>query len=420
MRIRTIAATMMVLLCAIGRASASSEPSYGPRSYDLTLEAYQLYLDIEARGGWSFMPKGSTGLKLGSAGAPVTALKTRLALTNDLPATQTVGDTFDAETATALRRFQLRHGLSDTGIVGPLTIRALNVPIDVRLRQLSASLERLQGNGFVFAKRHVVVNIPGASVEAVEDGVVAQRHVAVVGRPDRPSPVLEARIGAVNLNPTWTVPLSIVKADIMPKVAKDHSYLAKSNMRVLGAGGVELNPSTIDWSGKSAVNFIIRQDSGPLNSLGQIRIDMPNTHAVYLHDTPKRELFRSDIRFHSSGCARVSDVRGLATWLLRGSEWDQTAIETAIATGERKDIKLHRAVPVAWVYLTGWGLADGTVHFRDDIYGLDNSPEEIVASTLQKRTIKTASPKVDQARQSVGRAVGQAGSLVSASATDLR
>jgi L,D-transpeptidase YcbB len=416
MQVRSAIVAIFLLVLGTASARATSEPSYGPRSYDLTLEAYQTYLDIAAKGGWGFMPKGSTGLKPGSTGPAVAALKARLAMTSDIAPEDAGGDLFDEATAAGLRKFQLRHGLSDTGSTGPLTVRAMNVPIDVRLTQLSASLERLKGNGFVFAKRHVVVNIPGASVEAIEDGQVAQRHVAVVGRPDRQSPVLEARINAVNLNPTWTVPLSIVKADIMPKVHKDLSYLAKSNMRVIGAGGAEINPASIDWSGKSAVNFIIRQDSGPLNSLGQVRIDMPNIHAVYLHDTPKRELFRSDVRFHSSGCARVSDVRGLAAWLLRGSEWDAAAIDAGIATTERKDIKLQRAVPVAWVYLTGWGLSDGTVHFRDDIYGLDNSPEEIVASTLQKRSVKPAGPRM----ASTAPVLGKSGSLVSTSAMDLR
>ena len=272
--------------------------------------------------------------------------------------------------------------------MGALTLRALNTPIDVRLKQLSASLERLKNNGFTFGNRYVVVNIPGAIAEAVENGQVARSHTAVVGKPDRASPILEARITAVNLNPTWTAPISIVKADIMPKVAKDPAYLAKNNMRVIGQGGVELDPATINWTNTSSVPFSIRQDAGPTNSLGQTRIDMPNAHAVYMHDTPKKGLFRSDVRFHSSGCARIQDVRDLAAWLLEGTGVDRIAIETGIDTGETKTIRLARAVPVAWIYLTAWAAGERS---RPVIQISDLRNRSMVWARLPTRTTRMCS-----------------------------
>lgn len=389
------------LACAAMTGARASEPSYGPKTHDRTAEALNRYEEIAMRGGWTPLPASAVGLKPGAAGPNVLALKQRFAMTGDLAQTAATTDIFDSETAAALKRFQLRHGLSDTGSVGRLTLKALNVPVEVRLNQLGSSLARLRGNGFVFTSRYVVVNIPGASVEAIDNGVVERRHVAVVGRPDRPSPVLEARISSINLNPTWTAPLSIVKADIVPKVAADPTFLAKSNMRVLGAGGQEIDPATIDWSGRSAVNYTIRQDPGPTNALGSMRIDMPNVHAVYLHDTPKKDLFRSDLRFHSSGCARVQGVQDLAAWLLEGTEWDRLTLEAEASSGERKDIRLPKPVPVAWVYLTAWGQSDGTVQFRDDIYSLD-TPQGIVTSTLQKRRPVT---KVVQVKKPVSASV---------------
>jgi murein L,D-transpeptidase YcbB/YkuD len=374
----------LVLSVTASAAFASDEPSYGPRSHELTQAALAQYQVIQQQGGWPTVPRSANGLRFGAEGADVVALKRRLAATGDLAPAEVEYSGFDSATETALKAFQARHGLSETGAVGTLTLRALNVPVDVRLIQLSASLARLQGNGFTFGKRHIVLNIPGASVEAVEDGKVVLRSHAVVGRKDRQSPVIESRVHAVNLNPTWTVPISIVKADIMPKVAKDPGFLAKSHMKVLGAGGIEIDPATIDWTRTTSVNFTIRQDPGPTNSLGEIRLDMPNSQAVFMHDTPKRELFRSDVRFHSSGCARVMNVRGLAAWLLAGTQWDELSLASEIATGERKDIRLQKPVPVAWVYLTAWGTSAGAVHFRDDIYGLDSSPDDIVASTLRK------------------------------------
>lgn len=361
-----------------------AHPMYGPHTLEHTRAALAFYEELALSGGWPMLPRQIQGLKAGSSGSLVEQLKVRLILTGDLAPDAAGGDIFDLATEEALKRFQLRHGLSQTGSVGRLTTRALIVPVDVRLNQLRASIHRLERNAFTFSSRYVVVNIPGAQVEAIDNGVVERRHVAIVGRPDRPSPVLATRITAVNLNPTWTVPMSIIKADIMPQMAKDPGWLAKHHMRVIGAGNQEIDPATINWKSQRNPNFYVRQDPGPTNSLGTIRIDMPNGHAVFMHDTPKKELFRNDVRFNSSGCARVDGVKDLALWLLRGSEWDEAKLDAALATSERKDIRVAKPVPIAWVYLTGWAAGDGMIHFRDDIYGLD-TPEGLVTSTIAPR-----------------------------------
>jgi murein L,D-transpeptidase YcbB/YkuD len=258
------------------------------------------------------------------------------------------------------------------------------VPASTRHRQLTASAQRLAGSGFSFGDRYVVVNIPSATVEAVEGGQVARRYVAVVGKVDRPSPTVETRITAVNLNPTWTVPVSLIKKDIIPHVRKDPAYLSKMKIRILDAKGQEVDPQTLDWSTEKAVNYTLRQDPGEINSLGQIRIDMPNKHAVYMHDTPTKRLFAQDIRFHSSGCVRVADVRDFVEWVMRGTSgargaWTKAEIDAAIATTARQDIRLDKPIPVAWVYLTGYATPDGTVHFRHDVYGLDAPKADPVA-----------------------------------------
>ncbi|MGL4242210.1 MAG: L,D-transpeptidase family protein, partial [Beijerinckiaceae bacterium] len=361
------------------------DPIFGPGTYDRTLGGLKFYEQIVANGGWARLPATAAGLKQGSTGAAVVALKQRLLVSGDIDAAMAGGDLFDPATAAALKRFQLRHGLSDTGTIGALTLKALNVPATTRLMQLRATMERMRNNGFQFPQRYVVVNIPGAVAEAVNNGRVERRHLTVVGRKDRQSPVIETRITAVNLNPTWTAPLSIVKADIMPKVRANPGFLAASNMRVIGGGGEELSPSAVDWSGKTAVNFSIRQDPGPANALGQVRFDMPNAHAVYMHDTPKKELFRSDVRFHSSGCARTANGRDLAVWLLADQGVSRRDIDAAISDGDTKTVRLQRPVAVAWVYLTAWGDGLGDVQFREDIYGLDDTAGEIARSTLVAR-----------------------------------
>ncbi|WP_371680440.1 murein L,D-transpeptidase [Microvirga sp. KLBC 81] len=339
------------------------------------MRAAATYKRIAEEGGWPTLPAG-TVLKVGDKGPFVVTLRQRLAREGDLPAEQITGSTFDADVARAVKRFQARHGLFESGSVRTKTLEALNVSAEQRHRQLVASIKRLIDSRFAFGERYVVVNIPSATVEAVESGQVARRYVAVVGKADRPSPEVETRITTVNLNPTWTVPVSLIKKDIIPQVRKDPAYLAKMKIRILDAKGQEVDPQALDWTTNSAVNYTLRQDPGTTNSLGQIRIDMPNRDAVYLHDTPSKRLFAQDARFYSSGCVRVADIGGFAEWLLRGTNgpdgaWDQINLQTAIASGARQDIRLARPVPIAWVYLTGYATSDGTVQFRNDVYGLD-------------------------------------------------
>lgn len=381
-----VTATFMFMASSAMSARAS-EPGYGPNTYARTLLALAAYEAVARRGGWSTTPASVTALKPGAQGPEVVLLKHRLVAGGDLPAEALPGDLYDARVMDAVKHFQLRHGLSDLGTVGRLTLKALNTPVEVRLNQLAATLQRLKGNGFNFAKRYVVVNIPGASVEGVEDGQVRSRHLAIVGRRDRPSPVIQANITSVNLNPYWTAPMSIVKADIIPRMRQDPGYLTKSNMKLLSAGNKEVDPASVNWATLADPYFYVRQEPGPGNALGQLKIDMPNSDAVYMHDTPGKTKFRSDVRISSSGCARIEGVRELAAWLLDGSEWTRQSIETAIAKGERKNIPLRKPVPAAWVYMTGWQDAGGQVQFRDDIYGLD-TPSGIIASTIQPRKPK--------------------------------
>jgi murein L,D-transpeptidase YcbB/YkuD len=232
--------------------------------------------------------------------------------------------------------------------------------------------QRIAGSGFAFGPRHVVVNIPSAHVETIENDVVRRRYVTIVGKPERASPTVETRISTVNLNTNWTLPPTIIKEDIIPGMQNGRNLLAQKGVKVF-SGGQEIPASSIDWSNVRALSYTYRQEPGPRNALGLVRIDMPNRDAVFMHDTPSRNLFGCDQRFNSSGCVRVQDVRDLAVWLLEGTggSRDRKAIDAGIATGDRKDIRLARAVPVTWVYMTGYTTPDGMVHFRPDVYGID-------------------------------------------------
>ncbi|HWP14027.1 MAG TPA: L,D-transpeptidase family protein [Xanthobacteraceae bacterium] len=364
---------------AVASFWTSPEPTFDEGTYNRINEALLSYSAIEVRGGWPQMPKVT--LEPGASGPHVSKLRQRLAVTEDLPPELADGDIYDMMLTEAVKRFQIRHGLPETGTVGPQTIEALNAPVTKRIRQLVASLDRLNGMNFVFGQRYVVVNIPAAVAEAVEDGKVARRYVTVVGKTDRPSPTLTANITAVNINPTWTVPLSILKKDIVTKMRKDPSYVSRLRMRVLDSAGNEIDPASVDWNSDRTPNFTVRQDSGDGNALGNLRIDMPNSYSVYMHDTNHKEFFSADYRFQSSGCTRVQGVQDLAAWILKDKEgWSRKEIDAEIATGKRTTVRLARPMPVAWIYLTGWASPDGTIHFRKDVYDLD--PKPAVATTI--------------------------------------
>ncbi|MBM3578349.1 MAG: murein L,D-transpeptidase [Alphaproteobacteria bacterium] len=345
-------------------------PALQPQTFFTTSKAADRYRQIVDLGGW---PVVGVSLRPGAKGSAVSTLRRRLAAEDD-SIVDTAKQKWDADLTAAVKRFQFRMGLKQTGVVAGATLRELDVPAEVRFHQLESSARRLTALDFAFGPRYIVVNIPSTAVDAVENDRVVRRYAAIVGDLEHHSPEVQAKVVAVNINPTWTVPVSIIKNEIAPKMLKDPTYLQRSHIRVLNGRGAEVDPRSVDWASERATHYTLRQDSGADNSLGSIRISMPNSYSVYMHDTPSRNLFANDYRFLSHGCVRVQGVVDLAAWLLDGESGPQMSkddINKKIASGEREEVKLTHHVPVAWVYMTGWASADGLVHFRDDVYGLD-------------------------------------------------
>jgi len=358
----------------------SHEPTFDEGTAQRIKDAALSYSDIAVRGGWPTIPADAK-FALGVADPNDELLRTRLIMSGDLAADKDKGG-FDEILAAAVKRFQVRHGLAATGGVTPRTIAALNVPVQKRIRQLEASLERLDNMNFVFGSRYVVVNIPAAFAEAVENDAVVRRYRVIVGKTEKPSPTLTAEITSVNLNPTWTVPSSIARTEISAHMRKDPGYLSRMHMEVLDAHDNPIDPHAVDWSGTHTPNFTVRQQNGAWNALGAVKIDMPNAYSVYMHDTNQRNLFSDDYRFDSHGCSRVDNVRDLAAWLLKDQpRWNRAAIDAAIATGERHDLPVTTRIPVAWIYLTAWMTRDQTVQFRNDIY---NQDEQLLEATAEE------------------------------------
>lgn len=350
-------------------------PTLSPATAQSTQQAIATYQAIVAKGGWPKVSPIAENLQIGAKSAAVPSLRKRLLISGDLDVDSGDPQVFDSYVDAAVRRFQVRHGLHPDGILHDDTLGALNVPADIRLAQLKINVTRLDSLTSDLAKqgnRLVVANIPAAQIEAIQDGLAVQRHIAVAGRPDRPSPLVNSKIIQVNFNPYWTVPVSIVRKDLIPIMQKDPNYLTENHIRIYDSKHNELTASQINWYSTDAVNYRFRQDPGYFNSLGRMRINFPSPDGVYMHDTPEKNLFGDDFRFASSGCMRVQDVRELVYWILDQTPgWSIQQIDAVIQSGARKDANVAKPIPLHWVYITAWAKADGVVQFRDDIYNRD-------------------------------------------------
>ena len=264
-----------------------------------------------------------------------------------------------------------------------------SVPAATRLQQLETNIIRLKAYSGDLGSRFVLVNIPAASVETVENGVVYSHHAAGVGKIDRQSPIMQTKATEINFNPFWTVPPSLIKKDLIPKMKADPNYLTDEKIRVFNKDGQEVSPASIDWNTDEATHYKYRQDMGAdLNSLGFVRINIPNPYGVYMHDTPSKGIFGDDFRFVSSGCVRVQDVRDYVAWLLKDTPgWGRDQIDAVIRSGDRLDVKLAQPVNVYWIYVTAWATPDGVVQFRHDVYQRDGAGPGPLASAVPAQPV---------------------------------
>ncbi|CAB4327660.1 MULTISPECIES: murein L,D-transpeptidase [unclassified Brucella] len=360
-----------------GRRVATNQPVLSPQTVADIQNAIVQYTDIASRGGWPLVP-GNARLQIGVNDPAVQYLRKRLMISGDLPQEAGLSTAFDTYVDAALKRFQARHGLPADGVMGQFTYAAMNVDVNTRLGQLQTNLQRLAplANDAMQEQRFVMVNIPAARIEAVEGGSVIQRHTAVVGKIDRQTPLLNSKIHEVILNPYWTAPKSIIQKDIIPLMRKDPQYLTKNKIRLYDQSGQEVPPESVDWNTDDAVKLMFRQDPGKINAMSSTKINFHNPYAVYMHDTPQKSYFNKLMRFDSSGCVRVQNVRDLDVWLLKNTPgWDRQNIEATIKSGVNTPIQLADPVPLHFVYISAWSTGDGVVQFRDDIYKMDGSTE---------------------------------------------
>jgi murein L,D-transpeptidase YcbB/YkuD len=337
-------------------------------------------------GGWPRIPDGPA-LGPGSNGPRVAALCRRLAADG----TWRGGDCPDAWTpglAEAVHRFQEAHGLEAAGTAGPQTLRQLNVPIEDRIDQIELNLECWRWLPRELGSRHVRVNIADYALGAWRDGKEEFSMRVVVGRKEDSTPVFSDTIKAIQLNPSWNVPPTIAKQEILPELQRDPDYLASHDMELLAGWGEKaqtLRADSIDWSSidTSTFTFRIRQKNGDASALGRIKFVLANPFNIYLHDTPSKSYFQRNKRALSHGCVRLSEPMRLAEWVLRddpkGKEWTPEKLAKGIDQGDEKFIVLGEGVPVHILYWTCFPDKEGGLQFRQDVYGWNRRMELALA-----------------------------------------
>ena len=359
-------------------------PLLSPGNIDPMKAAIKRYADIVASGGWPSVDP--LQMQVGTTNPAVAALRKRLQIEGDLkgePSGFSGPEYFDQDVSDALKRWQGRYGLGETGDLldpdklknGTRTVIALNVAAEARLAQLKANLTRLQQKQ-VGKGRYVLVNIPGEQIEAIENNKVVLRLNGVVGRPERPSPLLTSNIGDIKFNPIWNMPPTVLKEDLLPKAkalqAKGVDVLAKFGIDAYDGNGKKVDSTKIDWNKVNPETYRYSEQPSKDNPLGFAKLDFASPESVYMHDTPSNKLFDKSYRAASSGCIRVEHMDRLVTWLLKETDgWSRSAVAAIKESGESKIVHIKKSVPLHWVYVTAWATEDGAVHFRRDLYGKD-------------------------------------------------
>jgi len=327
-------------------------------SYRQLRQALLRYRDLARRGDPAPIAAAGASLQLGNRGERVIQLRQRLysaaqAAGAELPLASPFPELFDEPLAQEVRQFQARNGFAEDGVVGAATLAELNRSAEDHVRQIEANLERWRWLPADLGARYVRVNIPAFRLDAVEDDRSVLTLRVIVGKPDTSTPTLSSSMKTIQLNPSWYVPKTILNGEILPKAAKDPTFLGR-------LGYVALSEARL------------RQKPGPSNALGRFKFVFPSRYGVYLHDTPSRTLFSREVRALSHGCVRVENPFDLAVWALRNDpQWTPEAIRARLDTGKEKQVRLPEAVPVHIGYWTAWAGDDGVLRFGRDVYKQD-------------------------------------------------
>jgi L,D-transpeptidase YcbB len=349
-----------------------SDPGY------LGLKKYLAhYRNIAAKIHW-LPPLPETKLQKGDNGPGVRNLRERLILFGDLDASsEDRSSLFDENLETAVMKYQKRNGLKQDGVAGPRTLNQLNTPIEKWIRRIELNMERFRWLPRDFGERYLIVNIADFKLYVVENHRRVLEMPVIVGKYYRRTPVFNAKMTYMVIDPYWNIPHRLAVQDVLPKIQNDISYIDQQGIKVFKDwrnGAEEIDPKTIAWNNIGPHNFPykLRQDPGPNNPMGRIKFMLPNKFSVFLHDTPGRSLFKASSRVFSSGCIRIEKPIDLALYLLQNDpNWSREKLMEAIENGKPRVIRIQNPIIVYLQYWTAWVDEFGKLNFCEDIYHRD-------------------------------------------------
>ncbi|WP_276497325.1 L,D-transpeptidase family protein [Pontibacter litorisediminis] len=368
---------LLLVLLGVAEVQAQQQP-YQPYSKERLRQVILRYEAIAQTKLWHTFPD-TLLLRPGDSSRYVPQLQDNLLLTGDLSLDSTAASPdYTLRLATAVKRFQGRHGLSADGVVGPNTVAALNVTPDKRLEQLRINLSRFDSVFTYQQEPYAVINLPEFVMQVVDSSRTLLQMRVVIGKPPLKTYPIHSRLDMVVLNPYWQVPVSIAVNEIVPILRRNPGYLAGKKMileKPTASGWVRVNPWEVDWQSINRANFNYRitQLNGPDNELGRVKFPFPNRLPQYLHDTQAKALFNHPYRAFSHGCVRLEKPVELAYYLLqRGSGYSSEGVEKLWAQSKpNQHIRFKNPMPLHIVYFTSWVDEQMTVHFREDVYNYD-------------------------------------------------
>lgn len=340
-----------------------TEPVY--RQYGLLKEELRRYKNIQAAGGYPVIKPDKKAYRLGDSSDAIRTIRKWLVISNDL-AHDNQSAVYDSSLFSAVRRFQRRFGLTEDGVIGNAVVSEMNVPVEQRIRQLIVNMERCRWLPIALHKDYIVINVPEFRFHAYENDTLAWSMKVVVGKTIHQTAIFSGTMKYVVFAPYWNIPPGIMRNEILPAIRRNPNYLARNHM---------------EWNGNQ-----IRQKPGPWNALGKVKFLFPNSHNIYLHDTPAKSLFNQDQRAFSHGCIRVQEPRRLAQYVLRHQpEWTEERIDSAMNGDKELYVTIKKPIPVLIAYFTAWVDEQGLLNFRKDIYKRDERLAEMILEPSKRK-----------------------------------
>jgi murein L,D-transpeptidase YcbB/YkuD len=379
----------------------------GHRVYWSLKKALERYETIQLLGGWPQIPKGPKIIR-GKRDSRVPVLRERLLISGDMGLEYLSADeTYDEFVADAVQRFQGRHGLKADGVVGLKTLAELNTSVQTRIDQIRLNMVRWHSMPDRLGDRYLLLNIPSYHLKVVENHREVHSMRAIVGKKERQTPVMSAKMTYLEINPYWNIPQKIARKDLLPKIHNDPQYLIRQKIQVFESWKKDapvLDPLSIDWKlySHAFFPFRLRQEPASTNALGRVKFMFPNQYSVYIHDTPAKSLFKKVDRSFSSGCVRVEQPLVLAEYLLTGQHWNEKRIRATLKGRKRQVVALKEPISVHLIYMTAWADESGSVHFYKDLYGRDRQ----LLAELNRAKVYLSDFEIDQ--MSLGSILGKA------------